>query len=342
MTAAGKITAAALAARVAAGESARVLLVEAEEGFRPATRKTGVVTLAVTRAGARHVGPAWRAKRQYSFETSQGETVWVSPSQTFILAPEDAAAVKRAHAEALAEDALRTNRAEREAARRIAPDLMRRSGRPAPAVCNAEAAEEGPVAAPAKSFSTREEWLTEAVEALKPLFEGVGATVPTVRVSVGWPGGKGKKNSVIGQCWASWTAADKVSQVFISPVLDDAGQVLATLAHEVVHAVDDCKSGHKGDFAKIAKGIGLTGKMTATVAGDDLKVTLGEIAAFLGPYPHAKLSITDGGAGEKPQKNRQLKVECAACGYTARTTRKWLDEVGAPLCPCNREEMVIA
>jgi hypothetical protein len=28
-----------------------------------------------------------------------------------------------------------------------------------------------------------------------------------------------------------------------------------------------------------------------------------------------------------------LKCECATCGYTVRTARKWLEQAGAPLCP---------
>src|SRR5690606_23016796 len=112
-------------------------------------------------------------------------------------------------------------------------------------------------------FSTREEWLVAAVEAPRPLFAEVGEEIPAVRVSVGWPGGRGRKNSVIGQAWAKEAAADGVAQVFISPVLDDASRVLDVLAHEIVHVVDENKSGHKGRFARIAKGIGLEGKMTA-------------------------------------------------------------------------------
>ncbi|WP_412736301.1 transcription elongation protein SprT [Krasilnikovia sp. MM14-A1259] len=194
-----------------------------------------------------------------------------------------------------------------------------------------------------ETHETREAWLLSAVEKLTPLFDEVGATVPTVKVSVGWPGGRGKKNTVIGQCWASHASADKVAQLFISPVLDDAEAVLATLTHEVVHAVDDCKSGHKGNFARIAKGVGLAGKMTATVAGEALKPRLAQIAAQLGAYPHARLAHpTNTAKGEKTQTTRMIKVLCTACGYSARTTRKWLDEVGAPLCPCNREEMEIA
>ncbi|WGH20336.1 SprT-like protease [Arthrobacter phage MaGuCo] len=193
-------------------------------------------------------------------------------------------------------------------------------------------------------YKTREEWLVAAVSALTPLFETVGQTVPAVRVSVGWPGGNGRKNAVIGQCWATGASADQVAQLFVSPVLDDAVRVLDVLTHELVHAVDDCKSGHKGAFAKIAKSLGLTGKMTATVAGDELKATLESIAATLGAYPHAALVNPGAGAeGPKKQTTRQLKVECAeGSGYKVRMTRQWLDDFGAPICPCHDERMVEA
>ena len=36
---------------------------------------------------------------------------------------------------------------------------------------------------------------------------------------------------------------------------------------------------------------------------------------------------------------RLFKAECLSCGYIIRTTRKWLDGEGAPLCPCNGERM---
>lgn len=191
------------------------------------------------------------------------------------------------------------------------------------------------------TYSTREAWLVAAVEELGAIFAEVGETLPAVRVSVGWPGGNGRKNAVIGQCWSTAASADKVAQLFVSPVLDDAVRVLDVLAHELVHAIDDCQSGHKGRFAKIAKAIGLEGKMTATVAGDDLKVRLGAILDTLGAYPHAALAAAQGADGPKKQTTRQLKVECAeGSGYKVRMTRQWLDEVGAPICPCHSEPMI--
>lgn len=185
---------------------------------------------------------------------------------------------------------------------------------------------------------TREAWLESAVRALQPIFTSAGETIPPVRVSVGWPGGRGSKSSTIGQCWASVTASDAVPQIFISPVLDDAIRVLDVLAHEIVHAVDDCQSQHKGKFVKIARAIGLEGKPTATVASAELTVKLAKIVDKLGPYPHAALSTQGGG---KKQTTRLLKVECTVTGeYVARITRKWLEELGAPICPCHELTMV--
>lgn len=182
---------------------------------------------------------------------------------------------------------------------------------------------------------TREAWLLDAAAALRPIFEEVGETVPALRVSVGWPGGRGKKGNVIGQCWATSAAADGVAQLFISPVLDDAARILDVLAHEIIHAIDDCEHGHRGRFAKVAKAIGLEGKMTATVAGEALKERLAGIAEDLGPFPHAVLG---GGSssGPKKQGTRMLKVECPEDGYTLRTTAKWL-AMGVPTCPCGTE-----
>ena len=42
------------------------------------------------------------------------------------------------------------------------------------------------------------------------------------------------------------------------------------------------------------------------------------------------------------QSTRLIKCECAECGYTMRTTTKWIETLGAPLCPCNEQQMEVA
>ena len=38
-------------------------------------------------------------------------------------------------------------------------------------------------------------------------------------------------------------------------------------------------------------------------------------------------------------KTRLIKTQCGHCGYIARVTRRWIADVGAPLCPCKGEPM---
>lgn len=182
--------------------------------------------------------------------------------------------------------------------------------------------------------TTREQWLSDGVDLLRPWFSSHGYDVPDkLRVSVGWPRGSRK---AIGQCWHAVAAKDNVPQVFISPALGTGLAALDTLAHELVHAAIDPHSGHAGKFVTASKAVGLTnGKPTCAGAGPALLELLKDVAGKLGEYPHAALNPND---GAKKQSTRLLKVECDSCGYTARVTRKWLD-TGEPLCPCNSEPM---
>ncbi len=183
----------------------------------------------------------------------------------------------------------------------------------------------------------REQWLERAVSEFRMgLFKRHGFVVPKVRVSVGFPG-TGNKHTAIGEHWHPNSATDNQSQIFISPTLFDATRVLDVLAHELIHAIVP-EAGHKKPFRDIAVSIGLTGKMTKTVASPELKIELEYMAEkVLGPYPHAALNLSE----RKKQTTRLNKVSCSDCGYTCRVTSKWLDDAGAPLCPCNGEQMQV-
>lgn len=184
-------------------------------------------------------------------------------------------------------------------------------------------------------YKTREQWLEAAV---KSLSETVlkDYDVPTVRVSVGWPGGRGPKANVVGQCWKMETATDKVSQIFISPVVDGPVDALAVLTHELVHAMDNGESGHRGFFARTSKEIGYEAPFKGVNVSETLREKFVEIADDLGEYPHAAILPSE---RPKVQKTYMVKVvpspECHDCDpeYKLRMTEKWLDEAGAPLCP---------
>ena len=186
---------------------------------------------------------------------------------------------------------------------------------------------------------TREEWLNKALLEIIPIFEGKGISWPNtlkIRASCGFPSSNAlsRRSRTIGQCHKTEWSGDKTNEIFISPVIDNPLEAIATLTHEMVHVLDDCKSGHKGAFRRTMKLVGLEGKPTHTHAGEELTVRLNTILEGLGAYPHHALNPV---AREKKQTTRLLKAMCSGCGYIIRVTPIWAD-TGLPVCnTCKRE-----
>jgi len=180
----------------------------------------------------------------------------------------------------------------------------------------------------------REEWLMRAVVHLEPIFQRGGYQIPKVKVSIGFPS-TGAKGRHLGQCWGSKASEDGINQIFIAPNQADPIEVLDTLTHELVHAVDDCKSGHGEGFKRIATDVGLKGPMRSAGAGEYLKQDLIRIAEALGHFPHAKLLIARGAsrAGIK-----RPGAKCAKCGYEIVMMKRYL-QYGPPICPKDQEAM---
>lgn len=177
---------------------------------------------------------------------------------------------------------------------------------------------------------TREEWLQAAAALLRASFPE-DQRPPEVRISVGLPAG-GTRSKSIGECWPAEADEHGVPQIFLHPSLTDNIEILGVLAHELIHATLGSGKGHRAEFQALMKCLGLTGKPTATTPGSALTQTLRDITAHLGPFPHGQLRTTDG-SEEKPrtQTTYMLKLMCSQCGYTVRTTQKWIDQ-GLPLC----------
>jgi hypothetical protein len=81
--------------------------------------------------------------------------------------------------------------------------------------------------------------------------------------------------------------------------------------------------------------MGLEGKMTATIAGDDLAKSLTALAERLGPYPHSAIDLST----RKKQTTRMIKAVCEEDQYIVRLSRKMITEHGAPICPTCQEQM---
>lgn len=180
----------------------------------------------------------------------------------------------------------------------------------------------------------REAWLSECMNKLRPAFIEVGFELPEkIRASCSWPSKSGlaQKKRRIGEAWSAKNSGDNSFEVFVSPVLKDPIDVAAVLVHELTHCAVGLEDGHKGNFPKCAKRMGLEGKMTATTAGEELRKRLEGLTAEIGPYPHAELKHSN---APPKQSTRMLKVVCEDCGCVVRMTRKWLDEAGCPTCAC--------
>jgi SprT-like family len=187
----------------------------------------------------------------------------------------------------------------------------------------------------------REAWLHAVAAELAEPFKRLGHPIPAkVRLACGFPSVRGiaAKNQRIGECWSDTRSADGHHEIMVSPVIADSMRVAGILAHELVHAAVGVKHGHKGPFRTMAKALGLEGKMTATTEGEAFKRLVAPILEAVGPYPHAELHAMSN--GRKKQVARLIKCECAACGYTVRTARQWLDDMGAPHCPEHGEMLV--
>ena len=181
-------------------------------------------------------------------------------------------------------------------------------------------------------FATREQWLVAAIDELSANFLALGFTLPAkIRPACALGSGgtrKRKGGKQVGECWHSDRSGDASYEIMISPTEADPVRVLSILVHELCHAADGLQHGHKGPFAIMARGLHLEGPLTATVGGTAFAAMVAPIIQTLGDYPHAALDTST----RTKQSTRMHKCCCPVCGYTVRTTAKWL-AFGIPACP---------
>lgn len=183
---------------------------------------------------------------------------------------------------------------------------------------------------------TREQWLQKAVAYLRLDAADKGIVIPEVKVSCSWPGG-GDSQKRIGECWSRAASQAKVNEIFISPKLEDVAQVISVLAHELMHAVDDCKNGHGAAFKALGTKMGLEGKATSmSLPGPVAAAHASFLVGVHGDYPHRTLDKSM--SPVKKQKTRMIKCECHACGSVWRLTQSVIDKVeGEMSCPACHE-----
>ncbi len=174
-------------------------------------------------------------------------------------------------------------------------------------------------------YATREAWLQDAAAELSPLITAASNCTPpkNLRVACGFPS-TFRRSGALGETFAPKDSADGATEILISPTLSDPGEVLAVLARQLMLTV---ASGAALSRAFASAGI-TPGKPNA-VPAIALCPTIPDLAASLGDYPHAELSLAD-----RPKApTRLLKGLCPSCGYTIRLSLKWAQQ-GMPTCHC--------
>lgn len=199
--------------------------------------------------------------------------------------------------------------------------------------------------------NSREVWLRSAANELRPYFASCGLNLPeNIRYAIAFPS-TGRKGKRVGECWHSSSSGDSHFEIFVRADLADPVQVLGVLVKELVHTTLPPDAGHGKAFKAAAIKVGLQGPMREAKAGVLLQSRLADLAATLGPLPHASLNIGEAPltavavAVDRPKKQRarMLKAECTeqGCGYTVRIAAKWAHDLGSPHCP-KHGPMVVA
>jgi len=182
--------------------------------------------------------------------------------------------------------------------------------------------------------SSRESWLQAATNELRPYFEKLGYSLPDkIRFAIAFTSG-GKKG-IAGECWHPSASADKSFEIIVRADKDDPVEILGILVHELVHSLLPVAVKHGKEFREIAWRVGLEGKMREASPSPILRERLTQLAANLGPLPHAKLDFAARSDAPKKQGIKSLRAECgASCGYAIRIIPKWA-KAGLPICPIN-------
>jgi hypothetical protein len=120
----------------------------------------------------------------------------------------------------------------------------------------------------------------------------------------------------------------------------------AVLARALVSAAVGTGTDQGPARRRLALGLGLLGPVHAAKPGPAFRALVAPVLDAVGPLPRARLpshAADDAGSGldgdgiparpRAKQASRHMRCACPACGYVARTARKWLAEAGPPHCP---------
>jgi len=191
---------------------------------------------------------------------------------------------------------------------------------------------------------SREDWLKQAAIVIeKEILSKHSISLPqNWTVSVGFPAGSPK---AIGQAWDKESCDDKKTySMFISPILGNQDKVnmLQVLLHEMIHIAVGIDQKHGGEFKRVARLVGLEGRLTATYVSETnpLYSKLKDIYSQVGwAYPHEVL-IPKYKLKKERKSNMVKLVSVSNPEYIVKIKKDIFENEGAATDPYG-EEMII-
>ena len=178
-----------------------------------------------------------------------------------------------------------------------------------------------------QSFQTREEWLTAALYLVRAQVPSIGTQ--RIRITCGFPSTY-TRSGTLAECWPSDASKDGTWEVMVSPTVALPVEVFVLVAAQALHTVPGGASRTSNSYRTACMELGLAPTdetWKGLMATDDFWATFGDALEDLGPYPHAEVMA----AKKATQTTRMLKLVCPLCGYTIRTSGKWI-ATGLPVC----------
>lgn len=138
-----------------------------------------------------------------------------------------------------------------------------------------------------------EAWLDEACQLISENFARKGFITPKIRVLFGFSTSghniKKYKGNHKGQCLSRGWTSDGTNIILITPTQKRAIDALATLGHEIIHAIDNCENQHGKKFIEIAKSLDFGILGNETYLSDKLHEEFIEIEEKVGRFPAVAL-----------------------------------------------------
>lgn len=142
-----------------------------------------------------------------------------------------------------------------------------------------------------------EAWLDHAVELMRPYFAERGYEIPRVRVLPGFSTNgyhPERRVHTLASCHPRSWSKDGINEIYISPLTVHPVEVLSILAHELIHAINDCQDGHGPVFQEMSRSLHLPSNRRVDISNRKLAIRrFREMAQELGPFPRGGVSFSE-------------------------------------------------